>query len=97
MRFVYARRPKPKLEFGIANQLDAVPLEAEVLAVCDGSMTIRRQSAGVQTQLTVQEESALEALIADSQSSESAMISRARDDGGILRRCVKRLIEVFAA
>jgi hypothetical protein len=97
MRFVYAQRPKPKLEFGIANQLDAVPLEAEVLAVCDGSMTIRRQSAGVQTQLTAQEESALEALIADSQSSESGEIAGARDDGSIVCRWLKRFREMFAA
>jgi len=97
MRFVYARRPKPKLEFGIANQLDAVPLEAEVLAVCDGSMTIRRQSAGVQTQLTVQEESALEALIADSQSSESGEIAGARDVGSIVGRWLKRFRKMFTA
>ena len=97
MRFVYAQRPKPKLEFGIAPQLDAVPLDAEVLAVCDGAMTIRRQSAGARTQLTAQEESALEALIADSESSESSKTTRAGKDEGIVRRWLQRFIEVFAA
>lgn len=97
MRFVYAQRPQPGLEFGIANQLDAVPLDAEVLAVCDGAMTIRQRSAGARTQLTAQEESALEALIADSESSESARITGAGDDGSVVRRWLKRVIEVFTA
>ena len=96
MRFVYATRPLPKLEFGIANQLDAVPLDAEVFAVCDGAMTIRRQSAGARTPLTAQEASALEALIADSEGSESAKMTGARDAGSIVRRWFKRFMEVFA-
>lgn len=44
MKFIYAKRPQPQIEFGTTSQLDAVPSDAEVLAVCDGALTIRGQT-----------------------------------------------------
>jgi hypothetical protein len=89
MKFIYAKRPQPQLEFGTASQLDAVPLDAEVLAVCDGALTIRGQGPGSSV-LTNQERSALEALIIQSEVSESAASTVSRNDR-FLRRLIYRL------
>ena len=70
MRFVYATRPLPKLEFAIAKKRDAIPEDAEVFAVCDGAMTIRHHDGQPFSTLTDQEQSALEDLIVESQVSE---------------------------
>jgi hypothetical protein len=78
MRFIYAKRPQPQLEFGAVSQLDAVPLDAEVLVVCDGALTIRGQAVG-SSFLTNQERLALEALITQSQVSESAASTVSRN------------------
>jgi len=71
MRFVYATRPLPKLEFAAASQRETIPEDAEVFAVCDGAMTIRQHDQQSFSTLTDQEQSALEALIAESQISEA--------------------------
>ncbi len=89
MKFIYAQRPPSQLEFGTASQLEAVPLDAEVLAVCDGTLTIRGQVPG-SSFLTNQERSTLEALIAQSQVSEAPASSRSRNDR-FLRRLMNRL------
>jgi len=89
MKFIYAKRPLPQIEFGTASQLDAVPLDAEVLAVCDGALTIRGQAMGSSV-LTDQERSALEALIIQSEVSESAASTVSRNDR-LLRRWIYRL------
>jgi len=89
MKFIYAKHPQPQIEFGTASQLDAVPLDAEVLAVCDGAMTIRGQAIGSSV-LTNQERSALEALINQSEASESAAVTVNRNDRS-LRRLINRL------
>jgi len=89
MKFIYAKRPQPQIEFGTATQLDAVPLDAEVLAVCDGALTIRGRALS-SSSLTNQERSALEALINQSEASESAAITFSRNDRS-LRRLINRL------
>ena len=89
MKFIYAKRPQPQIEFGTASQLDAVPLDAEVLAVCDGALTIRGQTVD-SSFLTDQERSALEALITRSEASESATSTVSRNDR-FLRRLINRL------
>jgi hypothetical protein len=92
MRFVYATRPLPKLEFAIATQREAVPEDAEVFAVCDGAMTIRQHNEQSCNALTDQEQSALEELIVESQTSE-ATGSVANDDG-FMRRVLRRLLMI---
>ena len=90
MRFVYATRPLPKLEFAIANQREAIPEDAEVFAVCDGAMTIRQHEEQSFSTLSDQEQSALEELIVESQSSETDC-ALANDDG-FVRRILRRLL-----
>ena len=70
MRFVYATRPLPRLEFATASQRDGIPDDAEVFAVCDGAMTIRQQDEETFTSLNDEERSALQALIIESQMAE---------------------------
>jgi hypothetical protein len=82
MRFVYATRPLPKLEFATVSQREAIPEEAEVFAVCDGAMTIRQHNEQSFSTLTDQEQSALEELIAESQVSEA----NSANHHGFLRR-----------
>lgn len=93
MRFVYATRPLPTLEFATANQREAVPEDAEVFAVCDGTMTIRQQDEQSFSTLTDQEQSALEELIAESQASE-AQAANTNGHDGFLRRMLRRLLNV---
>jgi hypothetical protein len=90
MKFIYAKRPRPQIEFGTASQLDAVPLDAEVLAVCDGALTIRGRSIGSSV-LTNQERSALEELITQSEALESAAATVIGDDR-LLRRLIYRFL-----
>jgi hypothetical protein len=66
MRFVYATRPLPKLEFATADRRDALPLDAEVYAVSEGALTIRRQEESVLSPLTAKEQAALEEQITNS-------------------------------
>jgi hypothetical protein len=89
MKFIYATHPQPQIEFGTASQLDAVPLDAEVLVVCDGALTIRGQSVG-SSFLTNQERLTLEALITQSQVSESAS-SAVNRNARFLSRLINRL------
>jgi len=91
MRFIYATRPLPKLEFATADQLDAVPSHAEVLAVCDGAMTIRSNDTKT-SKLTGQEQLALDELIAESQTSEAALRNNAR--GTSFRTWLRRLLNI---
>ena len=86
MRFVYATRPPPKLEFATASQREAIPQEAEVFAVCDGAMTIRQHDEQSFSSLSEQEQTALEELIAESQTSET---NGARTRGFLRRLCVR--------
>jgi hypothetical protein len=92
MRFVYATRPLPKLEFATANRREAVPDDAEVYAVCDGALTIRQQNEPALRALTIQEQSALQELIIESQMAEVAGISAvANSEDNLLRRLFGRL------
>jgi hypothetical protein len=91
MRFVYATRPLPKLEFAAASQREAIPEDAEVFAVCDGAMTIRQHDEQSFSTLTDQEQSALEGLIAESQISETSSANR-RD--GCVQRLWQRLLNI---
>ena len=100
MRFVYATRPLPKLEFAIASQREAIPEEAEVFAVCDGAMTIRQHDEQSFSTLTDQEQSALEELIIESQISEANTVvtnGQARFVGRRLRRLLNIWALPFAA
>jgi len=75
------------LEFATANQLEAVPLEAEVLAVCDGAMTIRQSDSSFGS-LTDEEQAALDELVADSQVTETTAATTNRKERslrGLLR------------
>ena len=92
MRFVYATRPLPRLEFGTANELGAVPLDAEVLAVCDGAMTIRPNTYQTFSTLTDQEHSALEDLIVESQMSERT--TAVGNGDGFVRRILRHLLNI---
>lgn len=93
MRFVYATRPLPKLEFATANQREAIPAEAEVFAVCDGAMTIRQQDARSCASLTDQEQLALEQLIVESQESEAAR-THTNAHAGFVRRLIVRFLNL---
>lgn len=88
MRFVYATRPLPKLEFATASHREAIPEKAEVFAVCDGAMTIRQHNEQSFSTLTDLEQSALEELIAESQISESKLAHT----HGFARRLLGRLL-----
>jgi len=90
MRFVYATRPLPKLEFAIATRREAVPEDAEVFAVCDGAMTIRQHEGQSCNNLTDQEQSLLEGLIVESQISETT--SAIANDDGFVQRLLRRLL-----
>jgi hypothetical protein len=92
MRFIYATRPLPKLEFATADQLEGVPLHAEVLAVCDGAMTIRSDHPKTLRTLTDQEQRALDELIAESQTSEAALCNNA--NGTSFRTWLRRLLNI---
>lgn len=94
MRFVYATRPLPQLEFATADERETIPDDAEVFAVCDGAMTIRRQHEAPDSLLTDQERSALEETIAEIQISESARAAVTRNHNGFLRRLFSRLLTI---
>jgi hypothetical protein len=89
MRFVYATRPLPQLEFATASQREAIPEEAAVFAVCDGAMTIRHRDETTFSTLTDEEQAALEELITASQTSEMAGRT---DDEGLIRGLLRRLL-----
>lgn len=93
MRFVYATRPLPKLEFATADQREAIPAEAEVFAVCDGALTIRRQNASSAGSLTDLEQSTLDQLIRESQETEAAH-SDPNAHTGFVRRLIVRLLNL---
>jgi hypothetical protein len=93
MRFVYATKPLPKLEFASADHREAIPEEAEVFAVCDGAMTIRRDNYQSFSTLTDQEKSALEQLIAESQTSEAAT-NATNGQGRFVQRLLRRLLNI---
>ena len=90
MKFIYATRPLPKLEFAAASQRDAIPEDAEVFAVCDGAMTIRRHDEQSFNALTDQEQSMLEELIAESQVCETT--GAVGNGDGLVRRILRRLL-----
>ena len=93
MRFVYATRPLPKLEFATANQREAIPEDAEVFAICDGAMTIRQHVEQTFSTLTDQEQSALDDLISESQISE-ANPAVAKGEDHFARRLLRRLLKI---
>ena len=95
MRFIYATRPLPKLEFATADQLEAVPRHAEVLAVCDGAMTIRSnhpKTFSTFSTLTDQEQLALDELIVESQISEAALRNKMNSRRASCRTWLRRLL-----
>ena len=93
MRFVYAMRPLPKLEFATADQREAIPAEAEVLAVCDGALTIRQQNANAARSLSDVEQLTLDQLIRESQESEAAR-AHPNAHNGFVRRLIVRLLNL---
>lgn len=94
MRFIYATRPLPKLEFATADQLEAVPLHAEVLAVCDGAMTIRSDQPKTFSTLTDQEQLALDELIVASQLSEAVVRNKLNSQRASRRTWLRRLLHI---
>jgi hypothetical protein len=94
MRFIYATRPIPKLDFATADQLDAVPLGAEVVAVCDGAMTIRRDHCQSLSTLSDQEQTALDELILESQAAEAAVRVCKTHEAGFFVRLFRRLLTI---
>ena len=88
MRFIYATRPLPRLEFGTTSQREEIPKDAEVFAVCDGAMTIRQHDHPPLRPLNDQEKSALEELIVESQQREAKATTgrQARFVSRLLRR-----------
>jgi hypothetical protein len=95
MRFVYATRPLPSLEFATASQRDRIPDDAEVFAVCDGAMTIRQQDEQTFTSLTDEERSTLQALITESQMAEvTDARANMNDRDSFLRRIWRRLFSI---
>lgn len=94
MRFVYATRPRPALEFATASQREAIPEDAEVFAVCDGAMTIRQHDEHTFSTLTCQEQSALEELIAASQISEAELRQKANGQSVSFRIWLRRLLNI---
>jgi hypothetical protein len=94
MRFVYATRPLPSLEFGTASQRDGIPDDAEVFAVCDGAMTIRQQGEQTVTSLTDEERSTLQALISEAQTAEVTGNSAIHQSDNPLRRIMRRLLNI---
>jgi hypothetical protein len=90
MRFIYATRPQPRLEFAVAKQREAMPTDAEVYAMCDRALTIRQQNKV--GQLTVAEQSMLNALIAASQQAEEVEVQRlSTGEQHLVRRIWRRL------
>jgi hypothetical protein len=90
MRFVYATRPVPKLEFAATTQREAIPADAKVFAVCDGAMTIRQHDEQSFSTLTDKEQLALDELIAESQISEATASNKS--GVGFFRRLWGRLL-----
>jgi hypothetical protein len=93
MRFVYATKPLPKLKFATTDHREAIPDEAEVFAVCDGAMTIRQHDEQSFSTLTDQEQSALEELIAESQTWEAGA-KAINGQGHFVRRLLRRLLNI---
>ena len=94
MRFIYATRTLPKLEFAAASQREAVPDEAEIFAVCDGAMTIRQHEEQTFSALTEQEQSALDQLIAQSQIAEAAFGNKMNRQRLSLRAWLRQLLNI---
>ena len=94
MRFVYATRPLPSLEFATADQRDAIPDDAEVFAVCDGALTIRQAEAESLSALSVQEQSTLQELISEAQTAEVTGNSAINQTDNPLRRILRRLLNI---
>lgn len=93
MRFVYATRPRPKLEFAIANHREAIPPDADVYAVCDGALTIRQLDGQTFETLTQEEQLTLQALITQSQNAEAVGEHGAsQDDGNMLSQILRLLL-----
>ena len=91
MRFVYATRPLPKLEFATTNQREAIPADADVLAVCDGALTIRQQDDQAFATMTLQEQLTLHELITQAQDAEAlAAQSTSTNHASLLSRIVRR-------
>jgi hypothetical protein len=94
MRFIYATRPLPKLEFATADQLEAIPLHAEVLAVCDGAMTIRTNHSKTFDSLTDEEQLALDELIVTTQISEAALRNKMNSQSAPCLTWLRRLLNI---
>ena len=92
MRFVYATRPLPKLEFATTCRREGIPEDAEVFAVCDGAMTIRQHDEQTFSTLSDQEQSALEDLIVESQMSETT--TAVGNGDGFVRRILRHLLNI---
>ncbi len=92
MRFVYATRPLPKLEFAATTERESIPADARVFAVCDGAMTIRQPDEQSFSALTDQEQSILEELIVESQVCETT--GAAGNGDGFVRRILRRLLNI---
>jgi len=93
MRFVYATRPQPKLEFATTNQRDAIPADADVYAFCDGALTIRLDDGQTSTMMSQEELLTLETIITQSQQAESLGLDPASNDGhNPFSRVLRRLL-----
>ena len=91
MRFVYATRPLPKLEFATTNQREAIPADADVLAVCDGALTIRQLDDQAFATMTPEEQLTLHQLIIQAQDAEAlARQTTSTNHGNFLSRIVRR-------
>lgn len=92
MRFVYATRPEPRLEFATTNQREAIPTDADVYACCDGALTIRLDNQTSET-MTQEEQFTLETLITQSQLAETKVIYPPLVDGrNFASRLLHRLL-----
>jgi len=93
MRFVYATRSLPQLQFATATRRERIPDDAEVYAVCDGALTIRQPDQDALSKLTVHEHSVLQELITESQRAEFAAARTVIIAGeNPLRRILHRLL-----
>ena len=93
MRFVYATRPQPKLEFAATNQREAIPADADVYAFCDGALTIRLDDGQTSTTMTQEELLTLETLITQSQQAEASRGFSASNNGhSLLSRLLRRFL-----
>ena len=83
MRLIYTTGAgRKRMEFAVVRQGDALPAGARVLAVCDGTRTVRRLDEETFRAMTDEDYYEMQALIAEAQEAEEA---HARDTGPLRR------------